>query len=82
VTVLRPAFKRAVTDEQKVWHILQQEASKKGTAESGVVVSTCNPSYSGSRGRRIASSRPVWAKLMRPNLENKKIKTKAQGEYK
>jgi hypothetical protein len=29
----------------------------------GMVVYACNPSYTGSRGKRIAGSRPVEAKL-------------------
>jgi hypothetical protein len=40
--------------------------------EPGMVVHTCNPSYSGGRGKRITSSRTAWAKLVRPYLKKKK----------
>jgi hypothetical protein len=41
----------------------------------GVVVPTCNPRYSGGRGKRITSLRPAQPKLVRLCLENK-IQTK------
>jgi hypothetical protein len=42
----------------------------------GMMGHAYNPSYSGGRGRR--SSKPAWAKVMRPYLRNKK-KEKEQG---
>jgi hypothetical protein len=36
-----------------------------------MVVPTCNPSYSGDRGRRLLSLRPTWTTLVRPSLKNK-----------
>lgn len=29
-------------------------------SDQGLVVQTCNPSYSRGRGRKMASSRPAW----------------------
>jgi hypothetical protein len=43
-----------------------------------MVVHTCCPSYSGDRGRRIESSRPARAMLVKPCLKTK-IKTKRLG---
>jgi hypothetical protein len=40
-----------------------------------MVVYHCYPSYSGGRGKRIASLGPIWKKLERYNLKNK-IQTK------
>jgi hypothetical protein len=47
----------------------------KEVKQAGVVVHTCNPSYSGGRGRKIPSSRPGQARLMRLYLKTK-IQTK------
>jgi hypothetical protein len=44
-------------------------------SRASMLVRVYNPSYWGGRGRRIKSSRPVWAKLVRPYLK-KKIKTR------
>jgi hypothetical protein len=37
----------------------------------GMMVHACNPGYLGGRSRRILSSRPARAKLVRPYLKNK-----------
>jgi hypothetical protein len=44
---------------------------KKSEKWQGVVVHTCNLSYSGGKGRRMVSLRPAWAMLVRPYLKNK-----------
>jgi len=44
-----------------------------------MVAHTCHPSYSGGRGRRISSSRPVWIKLATACLKSK-IKTQRRKE--
>jgi hypothetical protein len=43
-----------------------------------MVVNACNLSYSGCEGRKISSSRPVWAKLVRPYLKNKRAEVVSQ----
>jgi hypothetical protein len=45
---------------------------------SDTVAHTCNLSYSGGRGRRIASSRPKQAKKWQDPIS--KTKTKKKGE--
>jgi hypothetical protein len=37
-----------------------------------MVVYACNPSYSGGRCRRITSSKPAQAKLLKPFLKKKR----------
>jgi hypothetical protein len=46
-----------------------------------VVVYACNPSYLSCTGRRIASSRPAQAKLVKLRLETQNIKSKGLGAW-
>jgi hypothetical protein len=47
---------------------------KKLQFKPGMVVHTCNPSYSGGRGRRISTLKSAQAKLVRLCLKNKNTK--------
>jgi hypothetical protein len=48
---------------------------KKQVVKLGMVAYIWSPSYSGGRGKRIASSRPAWAKLKTTYLKTT-VKTK------
>jgi hypothetical protein len=53
---------------------LREITARRGVG-SWVGVAFCNSCYMEDRDRRIANSRPVWAKLLRSCLKNKiKIK--------
>jgi hypothetical protein len=54
---------KPATRERKVYSV--------NGAEPGMVVHTCNPSYSRGRGRGIMSSRPALTKVRRACLKNK-----------
>jgi hypothetical protein len=44
-----------------------------------MVVLTCNPSYSGSEGKRMMSSKPVWKKVVKPYFKNNNKKKTQKG---
>jgi hypothetical protein len=56
-------------------YLLRKKCISKSFVHPGVVAQTYNPSYLGSRGRRIVSSRPAQTKVVaRPFLKNRKTK--------
>jgi hypothetical protein len=47
--------------------------------KTGYDMHTCNPNYSGGRGKRIESLKLIWAKLVKLCLN--KIQTKGLGAW-